>query len=118
MAVTYDLYDLMAGAILTRRQVLCTYRQAQRHFCPVVLGHRNGAECVLTWQFAGTDEDGAPIRGSWKFLPLQEVSDVRLHDGPWNAGDEAQRPRAWFDDIELDAYTDSRDSPRRARRKR
>lgn len=111
----YDLYDLMAGAILTRRQVLCTYRKARRQICPVVLGRRNGAPCVLTWQFAGEDEEGAPVRGSWKFLPLKEVSNVRLHDGPWYAGDGAQRPRAWFDDIDLDAYTDTPHSPRRKR---
>jgi hypothetical protein len=115
VAAGYELYDLMAGAILTRRQVVCTYRQAERQFCPIVLGRRNGAACVLTWQFAGSDEDGAPVRGSWKVLPLDQVSKVRLHDGPWYAGDGAQRPRSGFENIDLDAYTDGPRSPRRRR---
>lgn len=96
-----DLYYLMAGAIRARRQVLCTYHSAPRALCPIKLGRRNGATCVLTWQFAGMNENGEPVEGSWTCLELDAVSDVRLHDGPWYGGDGDRRPQAWLDDIDL-----------------
>ena len=113
MSVSYDLYDLMAGAILARKQVVCTYQGARRDLCPIMLGRRAGAPYVVTWQFAGTDERGEPVSGSWKCLSLDQVSNVRVHDGPWYAGDGIQRPPAWLDDIEIDP--DSRYPVRRER---
>ncbi|HVT51235.1 MAG TPA: hypothetical protein VHE77_06695 [Dongiaceae bacterium] len=112
MPVVYDIYDLMAGAILTRRQVMCTYRGAPREVCPVMLGRKNGAACVVTWQFAGTNENGESVQGSWKCLELDAVSDVRLHDGPWHADDGGRRPPAWLDDVDLDIDRVSAPPPR------
>jgi len=105
MPVTYSLYNLMAGAILTRRQVCCTYRGAPYEVCPIMLGRKNGAAYVLTWQFAGMDEEGDFVRGRWQSLLLDELADVRLHDGPWYPGDRQTRPKSVFDDVDLDAYT-------------
>ena len=107
-----DLYNLIAGAILARRQVLCTYHRARHEVCPIMLGRKNGAACVVTWQFAGTNENGEPVQGSWKCLELDAVSDVRLHDGPWYPGDGDRRPQGWLDHIDLGMNSDS---PRRAR---
>lgn len=107
------LYDLIAGAILTRRQVLCTHRGARREVCPIMLGRKNGNPCVLTWQFAGTNEQGEPVQGGWNCLALDDVSDVRLHDGPWYAGDSALRLQGWLDEVDLKA--DSADRPPRTR---
>jgi len=101
----------MAGAILARRQVLCTHHGARREVCPIMLGRKNGAACVLTWQFAGTNEKGEPVQGGWKCLPLDEVSDVRVHDGPWYAGDSPPRAQAWLDDVDIDVA--HADRPRR-----
>jgi hypothetical protein len=114
MPVVYDIYDLMAGAIRTRRQVLCTYRGAPREVCPIMLGRKNRTPCVLTWQFAGTNENGEPVRGSWKCLELEAVSNVRLHDGPWHAGEIGGRPPAWLDDVDLDANRVSASPPQKS----
>jgi hypothetical protein len=103
----------MAGAILARRQVLCTYHGAPHEVCPIMLGRKDGADCVLTWQFAGRDERGEPVQGCWKCLELDAVSDVRLHDGPWYAGDGDRRPRAWLDDIDVDVNAGSAHRRRR-----
>jgi hypothetical protein len=105
MPLTVNLYHLMAGAILARRQVCCTYHGIPYEVCPIVLGRKNGAPCVLTWQFAGMDEEGDFVEGRWQCLPLDEVADVRLHDGPWYPGDRQTRPKASFDDVDLDAYS-------------
>jgi hypothetical protein len=113
MPIFYDLYDLMAGAILTRKQVLCTYHGAPHEVCPIMLGRKGGAACVLTWQFAGTDERGELVRGSWKCLALDDLSDVRLRDGPFYAGDGDRRPRAWLDDVDVDMNADRSFHPRR-----
>jgi predicted DNA-binding transcriptional regulator YafY len=102
MAVEYDLYDLIAGAIRARKQILCTYHGAPRELCPIMLGHKNGVARVLTWQFAGTDEKGDPVAGSWKCLALDEISDVHLHDGPWHAGDSHRRPQTCLDEVDFD----------------
>jgi len=106
MALAVNLYNLMAGAILARRQVCCTYHGTPYEVCPIMLGHKNGAPHVLTWQFAGLDEEGDFVQGRWRCLPLEDVADVRLHDGPWYSGDRLTRPRTAFDDVDLDAYSD------------
>lgn len=106
MPASYNLYHLMAGAILARRQVCCTFHGTPYEVCPIMLGHKAGVPYVLTWQFAGMDEEGDFVQGRWRGLPLDEVADVRLHDGPWYAGDRQTRPKSFLDDVDLDAYSD------------
>jgi hypothetical protein len=101
--MTSTTYDLFVRAIRKRRQVLCLYHGAPREICPILLGTKAGAERVLAWQFAGSNEKGETVRGDWKCLTLDGVSQARLRDGPWHAGDSHKLAQTCLDSIDLDA---------------
>jgi predicted DNA-binding transcriptional regulator YafY len=43
---------LFHRAILNRQQVTCRYKGQLRQVCPHILGHKDGKETVLVYQFA------------------------------------------------------------------
>ena len=47
------IYQVFHQAMAERKQVVCTYQGFRRELCPVILGHSDGAEKALTFQFAG-----------------------------------------------------------------
>jgi hypothetical protein len=110
--MTSSTYDLFARAIREKKQVLCRYHGAAREICPIMLGHSKGAERALAWQFAGSNEKGEPVRGAWKCLALDDVSDVLLRDGPWHAGASHQQRQTCLDSVDLDVNPDSPYRPR------
>jgi hypothetical protein len=78
-------YELFVQAMADRKQILCTYDGYPRELCPIILGHSQGQEKPLTYQFGGESESGLPLRGDWKCLFLAKVSNVPLRDGTWHA---------------------------------
>jgi hypothetical protein len=56
-------YKLFEEAMAGRKQVRCTYDGHFREFCPVILGHTNGQEMALAYQFAGQSKSGLPPPG-------------------------------------------------------
>lgn len=84
-------YAWFEHAIRTRKQIVCVYGGYPRELCPIILGHSQGQEKALTYQFGGQSKSGLPPQGEWRCLWLSkvsdvEVSDVQLRDGPWFAG--------------------------------
>jgi hypothetical protein len=69
-----------------RKQIVCMYGGYVRELCPIILGHSQGQEKALTYQFGGRSKSGLPPQGEWRCLWLSKVSDVQLRDGPWFAG--------------------------------
>lgn len=51
--MTSEAYRQIARAMTERKQVLCLYEGYARALCPVVLGHNEGEERVLAYQFGG-----------------------------------------------------------------
>jgi hypothetical protein len=78
-------YRLFREAILRRKQVTCHYQGLYRELCPHILGHKQGQEVALTYQFAGASASGLPARGEWRCLLLRQVQGARLRDGPWHS---------------------------------
>jgi hypothetical protein len=111
--VSSAAYEQFARAMRERKQVLCTYQRAPREVCPIVLGHSKGAERALAWQFGGTNEEGKPVRGGWKCLSLDQVSDIRLLEGPWHAGESHKSQQRCVEEVDLDVNPESPYSPRR-----
>ena len=58
-------YELIAHAMSTRQQVLCVYLGHARALCPTILGHTDGEECTLAYQFAGDSSGGLLSGGEW-----------------------------------------------------
>jgi hypothetical protein len=106
-------YDLFARAIVERKQILCTYSGYHRELCPIILGHSQGQEKALTYQFAGASESRLQPGGDWKCLFLAKVSDVQLRDGPWRAGDSHTQRQRCVEEVDIDVNPASPYNPKR-----
>jgi hypothetical protein len=95
-------YRLFREAILNRMQVTCSYAGCPREICPHVLGHTDGNEKALTFQFAGDSVSGLPPDGEWRCLSLADVRDARLRPGPWRTGFRHSTTQVCVADIDVD----------------
>jgi hypothetical protein len=113
MPTPSETYRLFAQAMAERKQVLCEYGGCRRELCPIILGHSDGEEKALTYQFAGDRSSGLPDGGEWRCLFLSRVSAVKLRNGPWRAGDSHSQPSNCVEDVDLDVNPASPYNPRR-----
>ena len=96
-------YSIFREAILGEKQVTCWYNGVYREVCPIILGHAEGQEKALTYQFGGTSGRGLPPGGAWRCLYLSRVSDARLRDGPWHEGAaQHSKEQSCVVDVDLD----------------
>ncbi len=110
--MTSRTYELFAEAMAARRPVVCMYQAHPRAVCPIILGHTDGAEKALTWQFDGSGSNG-PVRGQWKCLSLAEVSGAEIIDGSWRSGSRHSQQQSCVKDVDLDINPDSPYDPKR-----
>jgi len=110
-----ETYRLFEQAILERKQVLCEYDGYTRELCPIILGHSEGKEKALTYQFGGKGRKTLPQEGAWRCLFLDKVSNVRLREGLWYSGDSHTQPSTCVQIVDLDANPNSPYSPKRRR---
>lgn len=96
------IYRQFAQAMAQRKQILCEYDGYPRQLCAIILGHSNGQEKALTFQFGGQSRSGLPPQGEWRCLWLAKVRRVRLRDGPWYAGARHTQPQGCVDDVDID----------------
>ena len=80
-----EIYQAFVQAMADRKQILCVYDGYPRELCPVILGHTQGQEKSLTFQFGGESKSGLPAEGRWHCLFLSKVSDVQLQNGQWHS---------------------------------
>jgi hypothetical protein len=106
-------YALFEEAMRRRQQILCRYDGHRRELCPIILGHTDGQEVALTYQFAGSGSKPLPPGGQWKCLRLSKVSDVQLRDGPWHAGETHMQRQRCVAIVDLDVNPDSPYHPQR-----
>jgi hypothetical protein len=60
-------YALFEQAMAMRKQILCVYGGYPRELCPIILGHSQGQEKALTYQFSGQSKSGLPPQGEWRW---------------------------------------------------
>jgi hypothetical protein len=96
------IYQLFRDAILGRKQITCTYEGRYRELCPHILGHKDGQEKVLAYQFAGQSTSGLPPGGEWRCLFLGQVCDAQARDGSWHTGHQHTRSQACIDIVDVD----------------
>jgi hypothetical protein len=106
-------YALFEQAMRMRKQIVCRYDGNRRELCPIILGHSQGQEKVLTFQFAGGSKSGLPPDGEWRCLFLSKVSDVELRDGPWRVGSNHTQPQGCVEVVDLDVNPSSPYRPKR-----
>ena len=105
-------YELFAEAMAARKPIVCMYQGHPRALCPIILGHTDGAEKALTWQFEGSGSQG-PVRGQWKCLSLAEITGPEMTDGPWRSGQRHRQAQSCVKDVDLDVNPDSPYDPKR-----
>ena len=108
-----ETYRLFEQAMLQRKQIICVYKGERRELCPIILGHSQGEERALTYQFAGGSTSNLPGKGNWRCLTLSNVSDVQLRDGPWHAGERHMQRQSCVQLVDLDVNPDSPYDPLR-----
>ena len=106
-------YILFEKAMRTRKQIVCTYGGYVREICPIILGHSQGEEKALTFQFGGQSKSGLPPGGEWRCLWLSKVNDVELRDGPWVSGASHRQPQGCVEVVDLDVNSASPYRPAR-----
>jgi len=95
-------FRLFHQAILNRQQIACVYQGLEREICPHILGHRDGIESALVFQFGGKSSRSLPRGGEWRCLRLADVENVKLRDGDWQSGGGHQRTQRCVDDVYID----------------
>jgi hypothetical protein len=112
MTTTSPTYDLFAQAMRARTPVRCMYDGHGRDICPIILGHTEGLEKALVFQFSGSGSKGT-VRGHWKCFTLSKVKRAKLIDGPWQAEAEHKSAQSCVQDVDLDVNPASPYSPKR-----
>lgn len=106
-------YAQFEQAMRLRKQIVCMYGGYPRELCPIILGHSQGQEKALTYQFGGRSKSGLPPQGEWRCLWLSKVSEVQLRDGPWFAGSRHTQPQGCVEIVDLDVNPSSPYHPKR-----
>jgi hypothetical protein len=96
-----------------RKPIFCIYDGYPRELCPIILGHSQGEEKALTYQFGGQSKSGLPPEGEWRCLWLSKVSNIELRDGTWRAGARHTRPQGCVEIVDLDVNPSSPYRPKR-----
>jgi predicted nucleic acid-binding protein len=95
-------FRLFHQAILKRQQVTLSYGGRYREVCPFILGHKDGRETALVYQFAGQSSRELPAKGEWRCLSLANVQDAKRRDGPWHGGAEHRQTQRCVDAVYVD----------------
>jgi predicted nucleic acid-binding protein len=95
-------FQLLAEAILKRTPITLNYNGVRREVCPHILGHTNGHESALVFQFGGSSRSKLPSDGEWRCLRLAAVSDTQLREGPWSGGKYHRAVQRCVDQVYLD----------------
>lgn len=101
-----DVYELIRGATLAKRQVVATYQGHRRELCPHVLGWKKGRRHALFFQFGGGSASKLPPCGDWRCIPVDGLQDVFVRDGPWHTGVSHENPERCVDTIDVEAARD------------
>jgi hypothetical protein len=96
-----------------RKQIVCTYDGYRREVCPMILGHTQGEERALIYQFSGGSGSKLPPGGAWRCLTLSDVGEVQLREGRWYSGDSHKQLSGCVEVVDLDVNPDSPYNPKR-----
>lgn len=97
-----EAYNLVRNAIKNKQTIVATYGQHRREMCPHTIGHTDGVERVLSFQFGGTSSSGLPPGGEWRCMNISDLSGILIHDGQWHTGKSHTRPQTYIDIVDLE----------------
>jgi hypothetical protein len=106
-------YQRIAEAMRNRKPMACVYDGRVRVFCPIVLGHSQGQEKALVYQFAGSTSKGPLTAPEWKCFFVSKMHAIEIRDGTWRSGDRHRKPQSCVEIVDLDVNPLSPYSPAR-----
>jgi uncharacterized protein len=106
-------FRIFRDAILKQQQITCVYGGRYREICPHILGHTNGEEKALVFQFGGDTASRLPQGGEWRCLRLTDVKDATARVGRWYSGTRHRSKQRCVDAVYLDVNIDVPDQPGR-----
>lgn len=98
-------YALIKSAIQNKQQIHATYKNMHRELCPHALGHKNGNEQALFYQFGGESSKGTIVPGdlaNWRCLRVSELSDLSVHSGEWFSADNHGTAQTCVGEIDVE----------------
>lgn len=107
------VFRVFHQAILKRQQITCRYQARHREVCPYILGHKDGRETALVYQFGGESSRDLPHTGEWRCFSLEEVRDAAARDGQWHGESRHSRTQRCVVDVYVDVNTDVPNQPGR-----
>jgi hypothetical protein len=96
-------YARIRAATLAKQQVVATYKGHRRELCPHILGTKDGRRQALFFQFGGGSSSSLPAGGDWRCLPVDELEDVVVRDGPWHSNSLDRFLETCVDEIDVEA---------------
>jgi hypothetical protein len=108
-----ETFKAFHRAILDKKQITCSYHGAYREICPHILGHSDGVEKALVFQFAGDSTSKLPPGGEWRCLHLSDVRNVRIREGRWHSGSSHSATQKCVENVYVDVNTAVPDQPGR-----
>jgi hypothetical protein len=93
-------YALIRRALEQRQQVDAVHGGHRRRMCPHVIGSKDGRPRALFFQFAGGSSRGLAPGGDWRCLPIDDLTEVSVHDGPWHSRAHSE-PQRCIDVVDL-----------------
>lgn len=98
-------YQIIRNAIANKQQVIAIYDNYHREMCPHAIGHKNGVEQALFYQFAGDTSKGPIVeqsRNNWRCITISKLQNVFVRDGEWHTYENHSRPNTCIDVIDLE----------------
>eukprot|EP01013_Petalomonas_cantuscygni_P016208 TRINITY_DN33174_c0_g1_i1.p1 TRINITY_DN33174_c0_g1~~TRINITY_DN33174_c0_g1_i1.p1 ORF type:complete len:102 (-),score=13.14 TRINITY_DN33174_c0_g1_i1:255-560(-) len=96
------IYGEIRDAVAAKRAIRVVFKGHERDVCPHVIGHKNGHEKVLTYQFAGYSSSGLPPGGEWRCMFVSDISSVSVISAAWHTGVGHSRPQTCVDGVDLE----------------
>lgn len=95
-------YELIKEAIVAGHQVIANYRGRRREMCPHTLGHTNGREQGLFFQFGGESSKGLPDGGEWRCMDIALIESLEVVEGEWHTRDDHSRPQTCVEVVDVE----------------
>lgn len=93
-------YNKIKDAIRGKRALRVTFKGHIRDVCPHAIGHKNGIEKALMFQFAGYSSSGLPDAGDWRCMSVEDLSDIAELGSHWHTGENHTRQQTCIDNVD------------------